>query len=102
MWFQFERPRHVREAMERSGGVIALVGGDHPSFSVGCGVSGYDEEDCLDLVRTEIFDGRPLPEVRKRVPDIDVSSLPDHLQAYLGNPAARGVWFPPLNLRASP
>lgn len=102
MWFQFEWPSHVREAMERSGGVIGIVGGGDPSpFFVGCGVSGYDEDDCLALVRAEIFDGRPLPGFRNRLPDVDLSTLPEPVQQYLGNPAARGVWFPPLNLRAS-
>jgi hypothetical protein len=87
--------------MERRGGVIGIVGNGPPVFSIGFGVSGYDEEDCLDLVRTEIFHGRPLPDIRNRMPDIDVSTLPEHIQQLLGNPAARGVWFPPLNLRAS-
>jgi hypothetical protein len=32
---------------------------------------------------------------------IDVSTLPPALQQQLGNPAARGVWFPPLHLRGT-
>ncbi|MGO9874057.1 MAG: hypothetical protein ACLPVY_09685 [Acidimicrobiia bacterium] len=87
--------------MERSGGVIGFTGGPHPAFTDGCGVTGYDEDDCLALLREEIFQGHPLPEIRNRVPDVDVSTLPEHLQHHLGNPVFRGVWFPPLNLRAS-
>jgi hypothetical protein len=101
MWLQFEWPSHVREAMERSGGVIGIIGDGPPVFSVGCGVSGYDEDDCLALIREGIFAGRPLPEIHNRVPDIDVSTLPEDVQEQLGNPASRGVWFPPLNLRPS-
>jgi hypothetical protein len=101
MWFRFEWPLPFREAAARNGGRIAI----HPSrsdlsavFTVGCGVTGYDEGDCLALVRAQLFAGRPLPEFRDRVPDIDVSTLPTPVQQHLGNPASRGVWFPDLNL----
>jgi hypothetical protein len=99
VWFQFDLRSRVRDAAKRHGGAVG-VAGDSAPFTVGCGVSGYDEDDCLALVRSEIFDGRSLPEIRARVADIDVSTLPEPLQQHLGNPAARGVWFPPLNLRA--
>ena len=102
MWFQFELPSRFREAAARNGGVIAITA-DLPSdtrlptvLTVGCGVTGYDEDDCLDLIRAEIFDERPLPEMRSRVPDIDVSTLPEPLQRHLGSSASRGVWFPPV------
>ena len=101
MWFQFEWPLSIREAAARSGGkfgiVLTAIDQTVP-FTVGCGVSGYDEVDCLALVRAHLFMGRPLPEFRNRVPDVDVSTLPATVQERLGNPASRGVWFPDLNL----
>jgi len=101
MWFQFEWPLPIREAAARNGGrfAIVLTGIDQAVvFTVGCGVSGNDEDDCLALVRARLFAGRPLPEFRDRVPDVDVSTLPATVQERLGNPASRGVWFPDLNL----
>ena len=103
MWFQFERPLPLRDGAARNDGSIGIVmiGSDHTAmFAGGCGVSGYDEDDCLALVRTHVFAGRPVPEFRARVPDIDVSTLPAFVQQHLGNPASRGVWFPDLNLAA--
>ena len=103
MWFQFEWPLPIREAAARNGGkfgVVLTAADQTVLFNVGCGVSGYDEDDCLALVRTHVFAGRPVPEFRARVPDIDVSTLPAFVQQHLGNPASRGVWFPDLNLAA--
>jgi hypothetical protein len=65
----------------------------------GCGVSGYDEEDCLRLLSVEVFGGRALPPVRRSVHDVDVSALPDRIRAQIGVPIYRGVWFPALNRR---
>ena len=99
MWFQFEWPLPFREAAARNGGrvVTLLARTDHTgaAFTVGCGVSGYDEDDCRALVRAQLFAGHPLPEFRDRVPDVDVCR--HRLQQRLGNPASRGVWFPDLN-----
>ena len=102
MWFRFDWPERIREAIERDGVVGVVGGGPTTVFLDGCGVSGFDEEDCLALVRQQIFQGEELPEVRDRVPDVDVATLPQHLRDHLGNPSLRGVWFPPLNLQTAP
>jgi hypothetical protein len=96
MWCQFEWPLPIREAAARNGGKFAVVLtaiDQTVLFTLGCGVSGYDEDDCIALVRAHLFAGRPLPECRSRVPDVDVSTLPATVQERLGNPASRGVWF---------
>jgi hypothetical protein len=68
MWFRFDWPAIIRDAIERDG-VVGLVGGGPTTVFVdGCGVSGFDETDCLALVREQIFHGADLPEVRDRVP----------------------------------
>jgi hypothetical protein len=63
----------------------------------GCGVSGYDEDDCLALVREQLFEGRELPAIPRRVPSVDISTLPKHVRDGMGVPVYRGVWFPALN-----
>lgn len=98
MWFRFHYSAPLRELIERGDGVIGIVG-DLPVTE--CGVSGYDENDCIFIVRNEVFGGGPLPELRDRVADVDVSTLPEHVRTHLGNPARRGVWFPPMNLDRS-
>ncbi len=70
-----------------------------PPWFEGCGVSGYDEADCLRLLREEFFAGRPLPPVARSVVGVDVSALPERVRAKAGVPVYRGVWFPPLNRR---
>jgi hypothetical protein len=102
MWFRFAWPETIQDAIERDG-VAGLVGGGPTTVFVdGCGVSGFDERDCLALVREHIFHGEQLPEVRDRVPDVDVATLPEQLRDHLGNPSRRGVWFPTLNLQSAP
>ena len=49
MWFRFASPPAIREALARDG-VVGIAGIDDGSVAVyvdGCGVSGYDEDDCL-------------------------------------------------------
>lgn len=65
----------------------------------GCGVSGFDEADCLRLVSDAVFRGRPLPPVRRSVRNVDVSALPERIRSEMGVPVYRGVWFPALNRR---
>jgi hypothetical protein len=74
MWYRFEWPEAIQDAIARDG-VVGLVGGLTMVFSDGCGVSGFDESDCLALVREQLFNGEELPETCDRVPDVDVSTL---------------------------
>src|SRR5438876_7460845 len=101
MWFRFNWPAAIREAIDRDGAVGLVGNGPVAVFVDGCGVSGYDEHDCLTLVREQVFQGAELPDVCDRVPDVDVSTVPAHLREHLGNPTRRGVWFPELNLDSS-
>jgi hypothetical protein len=70
-----------------------------PMWVEGCGVSGYDESDCLRLLSDEVFGGRLLPPLRRSILNVDVSALPDRVRVRVGVPVYRGVWFPPLNRR---
>jgi hypothetical protein len=65
---------------------------------LGCGVTGYDQEDALQLLRQHIFDGAPLPPIRRLIEDVDISILDaNHVRPNMGVPVWRGVWFPRLD-----
>lgn len=61
----------------------------------GIGVTAYDEEDALRLVRERVFATDPFPRIRELIADVDVSTLDDkHVRPNMGNPVVRGIWFP--------
>ena len=61
----------------------------------GIGVTAYDEEDALRMIRELVFVRHPLPQVKELITDIDVSTLDDrHVRPNMANPVVRGVWFP--------
>lgn len=60
----------------------------------GCGVTAYDYEDALALMRDRVFHGQ-LPPIEQCTEDVDVSSLDArHVIPNVGNVLIRGVWFP--------
>ena len=103
LWLELEPPWLTRAHGAGGGaGVVAVAGsfrrGEYPDiYRWGCGVSGYDEDDCLDLLRKHVFGGRALPSVTRRIRSVDVSMLPERVRASLGVTVYRGVWFPALN-----
>jgi hypothetical protein len=72
------------------------------TFSVllgGVGVTGFDELDCLSMVR-DILPGDELPAMTDCIPDVCVADV--ILPGWpLGVPVWRGVWYPPFNLGRS-
>ncbi len=70
-----------------------------PGWLLGCGVSGYDRDDCLELLRQQFFTERAMPPIRREVPDVDVATLPELVRIQMGVTVYRGVWFPALNRR---
>jgi len=64
-------------------------------IGLGCGVTAYDYDDAVRLVRDVVFEGGALPAIANHVPDVDVSNLDaSHVQPNMGNVLRRGVWFP--------
>lgn len=62
---------------------------------VGCGVTAFDEADCLALLSRTVFTGDRIPTVKSIARDVDISTLDArHIRPNMGNPAVRGVWFP--------
>jgi hypothetical protein len=78
-WFEFERttPQDLR-----------------PEVTMGCGVSAYDYDDAVQLLRDRVFKGQ-VPSVANVQADVDVSTLDEgHVRPNMGNPTERGIWFP--------
>ena len=89
-WIEFDWPQ--------PDGVATTVFGPH-----GFGVTAFDLDDALGLIRTEFFDrienagrAKPEPPVRSVVEDVDVSLLSDHVRPNMYPPNWRGVWYPKL------
>ena len=61
----------------------------------GCGVSAFNYEDALSLLKVKVFDGNDLPPTEEVIENIDVSTL-DNKQIIpnIGNVRMRGIWFP--------
>lgn len=78
-WFEFKRT-----------GTSSL----RPEVTIGCGVTAYDYDDAVDLLRERVFAGN-VPEVEKAQSDVDVSTLDaGHVRPNMGSPTERGIWFP--------
>ncbi len=78
-WFQFD---------------FKLDDGSPPGLLMGCGVSAYDYNDALSLLKTKVFKGE-VPTPKSVEKDVDISTLdPNHILPNMGIPIKRGVWFP--------
>ena len=61
----------------------------------GCGLSAYDYEDALELLKNKVFKDMGLPDIENVIQDVDVSTLDSgHVLPNIGNVSIRGVWFP--------
>jgi hypothetical protein len=66
----------------------------HP-LSLGCGVTAFDYDDALRVLRENVFRCESLPPIEMFVEDIDISTLdPGHVWPNIEVPIYRGVWFP--------
>ena len=63
-------------------------------LSIGCGVTAYNYDDSLDLLRDRVFGGLQ-PTLANVIADVDVSTLDKgHVLPNMGSTVVRGVWFP--------
>ena len=71
---------------------------DHSGLSwtrLGYGVTAYDYNDALQIIRWHVFDNEPLPPVASVIEDVDVSTLDaGHIVPNMHPPNWRGIWFP--------
>jgi hypothetical protein len=63
-----------------------------------CGVTAFDYEDAIRIVKVELFLDRSMPTVKSVIENVDVSTLKELEQPYLYHapPIWRGVWFPAM------
>ena len=76
-WFEFEKQPWLK------------------ALNLGCGVTAYDYDDALQLLREKVFVDNDLPKILSCAIDVDVTSLdPGHVLPNVGLVIRRGVWFP--------
>lgn len=76
-WFQFESP------------------GSPGALNLGCGVTAYDYDDAISVLRTSIFRNREMPTITDYKENVDISTLdPKHILPNIGSVLVRGVWWP--------
>jgi hypothetical protein len=62
---------------------------------MGCGITGYNYEDVLDILKQKVFVTKELPTIIRAVENIDISTLDEgHVLPNMVSPLSRGVWFP--------
>ncbi len=67
--------------------------GDHCS-RLGYGVTAWTQDDAVNILRSQIFERQTLPEYSVEE-DVNIAALDaKHIRLNMGNPAARGIWFP--------
>lgn len=67
----------------------------------GCGITAYDYDDALLILRSFIIQDRNVPKLKQVVENIDISTLKKesiNIELGLGVPVWRGVWYPAYNL----
>jgi hypothetical protein len=79
-WFEFEIPQaHARLVV----------------YGLGCGVTAYNYDDAISLMKELVFSKLEMPPIRSVIEDVDVSTLDvKHVRVNMGVPVNRGVWFP--------
>jgi hypothetical protein len=62
------------------------------------GVTAYDLEDALNLIRQTFYVGKEFPQLSSHVENVDISKLNGGKPLYsMGIAVKRGVWFPVLS-----
>lgn len=65
------------------------------SLRLGCGVTAYDYDDAVTILRDTIFKDKDLPPIDYVIEDVDVSTLDQkHVIPNMEPVTWRGVWFP--------
>lgn len=64
-------------------------------INFGCGVTAYDYDDAVLLLKERIFGENGPPPIERFTEDVDISTLErNHVQPNLCNVDTRGIWFP--------
>lgn len=61
----------------------------------GCGVTAYDYNDALAILRSTVFRDREMPSIEQVIEQVDISSLDQsHVVPNMEVTIWRGVWYP--------
>jgi plastocyanin len=94
-WLFFFGPLRVRRYwFEFDVDSSAATSGLRARLAHGCGVTGRDEDDCLELIKHNVLAGNELPKVRRVVRDVDPSTLEALIRRTMDGTRSRGVWYP--------
>jgi hypothetical protein len=95
LWLFFFGPLRVRRYwFEFDVDSSAATSGLRARLASGCGVTGRNEDDCLELIKRNIVAGNELPNVRRVIRNVDVSTLNTMIRRTMDGSRARGVWYP--------
>ncbi|HTE29567.1 MAG TPA: hypothetical protein VK666_04285 [Chryseolinea sp.] len=62
---------------------------------LGCGLTAYDHNDAITILRQKVFKGEQIPEFKSEIENIYVDVLDQaHVIHNMKDPTLRGVWFP--------
>jgi hypothetical protein len=89
-WIEFDLPRQ-KDALP---GYMDIDDSPEAYVRGGCGVTGYDLDDCLSQIRESVFKGEALPPVASVTEDVDVTTALANRALKPGVPVWRGVWYP--------
>ena len=94
-WLFFFGPLRVRRYwFEFDVDSSTATSGLRERLARGCGVTGRDEDDCLDLIKRDVVADNELPKVRRVIRDVDLSSLSTMIRQTMDGTRTRGVWYP--------
>ncbi len=94
-WLFFFGPLRVRRYwFEFDVDSSTATSGLRERLARGCGVTGRDEDDCLDLIKRNVVADNELPKVRRVIRDVDLSSLSTMIRQTMDGTRTRGVWYP--------
>jgi hypothetical protein len=64
-------------------------------FNLGCGVTAWNYEDALNILKERVFKDIPIPNIKKLQTEVDVSLLDaGHVLPNMLPANVRGIWFP--------
>lgn len=66
-----------------------------PALTLGCGVTGYNYDDALMLLKQKIFIGNDEIIIKECIENIDLRNLDaNHILPNILPPNFRGIWYP--------
>lgn len=66
-----------------------------PTLKLGCGVTGYNYQDALLLLKQKVIQENKNVIIEECIENIDITNLdPNHILPNILPPNTRGIWFP--------